>query len=94
MTKAALIKEDSSKIDVRVEWGWTVCDVYFIGGDEWKTVVDRLGLKQSEIRFLDRRFHNPFEEALIHSRNQQGLNVGQLYDALVDCGFPLIADLL
>ena len=79
---------------MRVEWGWTVCDVYFIGGDEWKTVAERLGLKPPEIRFLHKQFHNPFEEALIHSRKQQYLNVGQLYDVLVDCGFPLIADLL
>ena len=57
-------------------------------------VAERLDLKPSEIRFLDRRFPNPFEPALIHSRKQQYLNVGQLYDVLVDCGFPLTADLL
>ena len=68
--------------------------VYFIGGDEWMMVAERLGLTPSEIRFLNRRSRNPFEEALIHSRNQQDLNVGKLYDVLVDCGFPSFADLL
>lgn len=57
-------------------------------------VADKLGLKPGEIRYLNKRFHNPFEEALILSRNQQPLNVGQLYDVLVDCGFPIFADLL
>ena len=57
-------------------------------------VAERLGLTPSEIRFLDRRSLNPFESALIHSRNQRYWNVGQLYDVLVDCGFPMHSDLL
>ena len=68
--------------------------VYFIGGDEWMMVAERLGLTTAEIRFLDRRCRNPFEEALIHSRNQRYWNVGQLYDVLVDCGFQSFADFL
>lgn len=68
--------------------------VHFIGGDEWMMVAERLGLTPAEIRFLDRRCRNPFEEALIHCRNQHYLNVGQLYDVLVDCGFPIFADFL
>ena len=57
-------------------------------------VAERLGLKPAEIRLLERRFRNPFGAALVHSRNQQYLNVGQLYDVLVECGFPIFADLL
>ena len=58
------------------------------------TVAERLGLTPSEIRFLDKRYPNPFAPALFHSRNQQYWNVGQLYDVLVDCGFPGFSDLL
>ena len=80
---------------MRVEWSWTVCQaVYFIGGDEWMMVAERLGLTPAEIRFLDKRCRKPFEEALIHSRNQRYWNVGQLYDVLVDCGFQSFADFL
>ena len=66
----------------------------FLGGDEWMVVAERLGLTPAEIRFLERRCRNPFEIALAHSRNQHYLDVGQLYDVLVDCGFPRFADLL
>ena len=57
-------------------------------------VAERLGLTPSEIRFLDNRYPNPFAPALIYSRTQQYWNVGQLYDVLVDCGFPGFSDLL
>ena len=57
-------------------------------------VAERLGLTAAEIRFLERRSRNPFEDAVVHIRRQQYLNVGQLYDAVVDCGFPTYADLL
>ena len=74
----------------------TACKIMFIfiGGDEWMMVAERLGLTPSEIRFLDKRSPNPFQFALFHSRNQQYWNVGQLYDVLVDCGFPGFSDLL
>ncbi len=67
---------------------------FFLGGDEWMTVAERLGLSPAEIRFLERRCLNPFEPALQHSRNQQYLTVGHLYDVLVDCELPMFADLL
>ena len=69
-------------------------DVHFIGGDEWMTAAERLGLTQARIRFLERRSRNPFEDALVYIRNHQYLNVGQLYDVLVECGYPAFADLL
>ena len=62
----------------------------FSGGEEWKIVADRLGFKDACIRFFDNRFRNPVELIL----NVCGLNVGQLYDVLVECEFPLLADLL
>ena len=62
----------------------------FSGGEEWKIVADRLGFKDAYIRCFDNRFRNPVELIL----NVCGLNVGQLYDVLVECEFPLLADLL
>lgn len=57
-------------------------------------VAARLGLTAAEIRFLERRCRNPFGPVLAYSWNQLHLNVGQLYDVLVECGFPSLADLL
>ncbi|XP_078376831.1 uncharacterized protein LOC144660144 isoform X2 [Oculina patagonica] len=68
--------------------------VHLCGGDEWMMVAERLGLTQARIRFLERRSRNPFEDAVVYIRSQQYLNVGQLYDVMVDCGFPTFADLL
>ena len=66
-----------------------------LGGEEWMVLAERLGLTPAEIRFLDRRVLNPFDAALVHAR-KQGLikNVGDLYDKLVDCKLPRLADLL
>ncbi len=57
-------------------------------------VAERLGLTAADIRFFDRRTRNPFEAALVHSCNQQAMTAGDLYDLLVECGFPVLADLL
>ena len=62
----------------------------FSGGEEWKIVADRLGFEDAYIRCFDNRFKNPVDLILNCSR----LNVGQLYDVLVECEFPLLADLL
>ena len=62
----------------------------FSGGEERKIVADRLGFEDAYIRCFDNRFKNPVELILNHS----GLNVGELYDVLVECEFPLLADLL
>lgn len=64
------------------------------GGDEWIIVAERLGLSPAEIRFLEKRSRNPFEEALMHCRNHQYLTVGELYDVLVESGYPAYADFL
>ncbi len=62
------------------------------------TVAERLGLTPALIRYLEMRCqnprHNPFNYVVGYIRSKQYLNVGQLYDVLVDCGFPIFADLL
>ncbi|XP_022808825.1 uncharacterized protein LOC111345809 isoform X2 [Stylophora pistillata] len=60
------------------------------GGDEWKIVADKLGFEDAYIRCFDQRFKNPVDLILQHCK----LNVGQLYDLLVECEFPALADLL
>ena len=57
-------------------------------------VAERLGLTGPEIRFLEHRTLNPFDAALAHATSQQRITVGDLYDVLVYCGFPVMADLL
>lgn len=64
--------------------------VRLCGGEEWKIVADQLGFKDAYIRCIDNRFKNPVELILSCS----GLRVGKLYDVLVECGFPSLADLL
>ena len=66
-----------------------------LGGGEWMSLAERLGLTPAEIRFLDKRVLNPCDAALEHARKQRLIqNVGDLYDRLVDCEFPRLADLL
>lgn len=74
-------------------YGYYTCIYYvspFSGGEEWKIVADQLGFEDAYIRCIDNRFKNPVELILSCS----GLRVGKLYDVLVECGFPLLADLL
>ena len=74
-------------------YGYYTCIYYvspFSGGEEWKIVADQLGFEDAYIRWIDNRFKNPVELILSCS----GLRVGKLYDVLVECGFPLLADLL
>ena len=66
-----------------------------LGRDEWKLFAEKLGLNPAEILYLDKRVLNPCDAALAHSRNQGYVtSVGDLYDALVECDLPIIADLL
>ncbi|XP_078377174.1 uncharacterized protein LOC144660431 isoform X1 [Oculina patagonica] len=65
------------------------------GRDDWKLFAERIGLSPAEILYLDKRVLNPCDAALAHSRNQGYIaSVGDLYDALVDCELPVMADLL
>jgi len=64
------------------------------GGEEWKEVVERMGLTPREIRFLDKRTLNPCDAALAFFARYCNIRVGDLYDLLNECGLPVVADLL
>ena len=66
----------------------------FTGGNEWKFLAEKLGLTSSEIRFFDKRYDNPAEAMLEHIAGLRPITVGNLYDLLIDCKFPLVADIL
>lgn len=68
--------------------------VFLTGGDEWKVVAEAFGLTPEEIRFLDKRTLNPSEATLDYISRRCRLTVGELYDLLLECGFPVVADLL
>ena len=63
-------------------------------GGRWKDVADRLGLRGSEIQFLDERYPNPSEATLDFVAHFYGMNVDRLYDVLTECGMPMLADIL
>ena len=62
-------------------------------GDQWKVVADRLGLRVSEIQFLDERYRNPSEPTLEYGARRYGMNVDDLYDVLTECEIPILADI-
>ena len=47
-----------------------------------------------KITLYDKRFKNPFEEVLQHIAPRAKLGVGELYDLLIECELPVIADYL
>lgn len=53
-------------------------------------VAEKIGFDQAYIRCFDNRYRNPVEAVL----SCCDLTVGQLYDILVECGFPVLADFL
>ncbi|XP_044173305.1 uncharacterized protein LOC114955871 isoform X2 [Acropora millepora] len=61
-------------------------------GGRWKVVAERLGLRGSEIEFLDERYPNPSEATLAFVAHYYGMNVDYLYDVLTECGMPVLAD--
>ena len=63
-------------------------------GGRWKVVADRLGLRGSEVEFLDERYRNPSEATLAFVAHFYGMNVDGLYDVLTECGSPVLADIL
>ena len=60
----------------------------------WKVVADRLGLRGSEIEFLDERYPNRSEATLDFVAHCYGMNVDDLYDVLPECEMPVLADIL
>ena len=67
---------------------------FYAGGDKWKLLAERLGLSQIQIRFLDKRVTNPSDVVLSAVVKHRHLSVGEIYDTLVDCELPAIADLM
>ena len=65
-----------------------------VGGDEWKLLAERLGFSQIEIRFLDKRAMNPSDVVLGAVGKHRHLSVGEIYETLVDCELPAVADLM
>ena len=63
-------------------------------GGRWKDIADRLGLRRSEIQFLDERYPNPSEATLDFVAHYQGMNVDGLYDVLTESGMQVLADIL
>ena len=52
-------------------------------------------MSPAEILYLDKRVMNPCDAALAFARNQGYVrSVGELYDKLVECDLPVMADLL
>ena len=68
--------------------------ILYAGGDEWKLLAERLCFSQMEIRFLENRVLNPSEVVLSVVAKHRHLSVGEIYDTLVDCDLPAIADLM
>lgn len=68
--------------------------MFRIGRDEWKQVAEKLGLTQDEIHFLDIRTRNPADEMLGYVTSCFPVTVGDLYDLLIACELPVMADLL
>ena len=68
--------------------------LYVAGGDEWKWVAEGLGLNSDEIRYLDKRTLNPCDAVLAYIAQTRHLTVGDLYNLLIECELPVIADCL
>ena len=68
--------------------------MFRIGRVDWKQVAEKLGLTPDEIQFLDVRTLNPADAMLHHVTSQFHVTVGDLYDVLIACELPVMADLL
>ena len=67
---------------------------FFVGGQEWKQLAQKLGLAPHEIRYIDNRVMNPCEAAIEFISKQRYITVGELYDTISECGLPVFADIL
>ena len=66
---------------------------YVVRG-RWKLLADRLGFSQIEMCFLDERVVNPSDVVLGAVAKHRHLSVGEMYDTLVDCELPVVADIM
>ena len=57
-------------------------------------MAEKLGLSEIEIRFLDERVPNPSHFVFVKVAKHRHLSVGEIYDTLVDCELPVVADLM
>ena len=57
-------------------------------------MAESLGMSAAEIRLYDERTKNPAENVLSQLGGDTDITVGSLYDTLVDCGMPNLADLM
>ena len=57
-------------------------------------MADELGMLPAEIRFLDKRAHNPAEALLSWLEEDPSSTVGNLYNAMVNYDMPTFADLM
>ncbi|XP_022803633.1 uncharacterized protein LOC111340970 [Stylophora pistillata] len=88
-TTGPLLNEDMSRQFIKQH------DTLFsVGGEEWKLLAERLGFSQIVIRFLDKRVVNPSDVVLSTVGKHRHLSVGEIYDTLVDCELPVVADLI
>lgn len=66
--------------------------MFRVGRDDWKQVAEKLGFTPDEIQFLDVRTLNPADAMLHHVTRRFHVTVGNLYDLLIACELPVIAD--
>ena len=66
----------------------------YVVGERWKPLAEKLGLSEIEIRFLDERVVNPSHVVLSAVAKHRHLSVGEIYDTLVDCELPVVADIM
>ena len=57
-------------------------------------MAESLGMSAAEIRLYDKRTENPADKVLSQLGVDTDITVGSLYDTLVDCGMPNLADLM
>ena len=62
--------------------------------DKWKTLAEKLGIKNVDIEFYGGNAQNPAESVLTDLQFRGGSTVGSLYDHLIDLDLQLIADYL
>lgn len=57
-------------------------------------MAESLGMSAAEIRLYDERTENPADKVLSRLGEVTDITVGRLYDALVYCDMPNLADLM
>ena len=62
--------------------------------DEWKTLAEKLGMKNVNIAFYGEKAQNPADSVLRDLEFKGGSTVGNLYDHLIDLDLQFIADYL